>query len=151
MIDWKSNLRKSPSLGKGVYLAPSAVAVGDIKIGDHSSLWPNVSARGDVNWIRIGSRTNIQDNSVLHVTVDTNPLDIGDDVTVGHGVHVPTEVLEVIRGFGSMLPHCHPSLLDTDACTNLGLLTGEKSPLAFLPNGSEPWLRSRSCTVTVCV
>ncbi len=85
MVDWRSNLRKSPSLGEGIYLAPSAVAVGNIEIGDCSSLWPNVSARGDVNWIRIGSRTNIQDNSVLHVTIDTNPLDIGDDVTVGHG------------------------------------------------------------------
>jgi carbonic anhydrase/acetyltransferase-like protein (isoleucine patch superfamily) len=105
MIDWKSNLRKSPKLGKGVYIAPSAVAVGDITIGDHSSLWPNVSARGDVNWIKIGSRTNIQDNSVLHVTVDTNPLDIGDDVTIGHGciLHGCTIKDRSLIGMGSVV------------------------------------------------
>jgi carbonic anhydrase/acetyltransferase-like protein (isoleucine patch superfamily) len=64
-----------------------------------------VSARGDVNWIKIGSRTNIQDNSVLHVTVDTNPLDIGDDVTVGHGciLHGCTIKDRSLIGMGSVV------------------------------------------------
>jgi len=85
MVDWLANIREEPQTGQDVYIAPSAAVVGRIEIGDFSSLWPNVSARGDMNWIRIGKRTNIQDNSVLHVTQDTHPLSVGDDVTVGHG------------------------------------------------------------------
>ena len=85
MVDWQANIRLEPEKGKGVYIAPSAAVVGKIEIGDFSSIWPNVSARGDVNWIKIGKRTNIQDNSVLHVTYDVHPLNIGDDVTIGHG------------------------------------------------------------------
>ena len=79
-----------PNLGNSVYIDPMAVAIGDVTIGDDSSLWPFVVARGDVQKITIGARTNIQDGSVLHVTQDNefNPggyaLTIGDDVTVGH-------------------------------------------------------------------
>lgn len=83
---------KTPQLGTGVYVDESAVLVGDITIGDHSSIWPLVAARGDVNYIKIGNRTNVQDGSVLHLTrksqkhPDGFPLIIGDDVTVGHKV-----------------------------------------------------------------
>lgn len=79
-----------PSLGSGIYIDNSAVLVGDISLADDVSIWPLVAARGDVNTITIGSRTNIQDGSVLHVTRKSpsnpqgNPLVIGDDVTVGH-------------------------------------------------------------------
>ena len=79
-----------PSLGSGIYIDNSAVLVGDISLADDVSIWPLVAARGDVNTITIGSRTNIQDGSVLHVTRKSpsnpqgNPLIIGDDVTVGH-------------------------------------------------------------------
>lgn len=82
-MDWKSNLREKPVLGNGVYVSPTACLIGKITIGDCSSVWPNVAARGDVNFIEVGRRTNIQDNTVLHV--DANPLVIGDDVTIGHG------------------------------------------------------------------
>lgn len=81
---------KTPVLGARVYVDDSAVLVGDIAIGDDASIWPLVAARGDVNTIRIGARTNIQDGTVLHVTHDGKyspggfPLAIGDDVTVGH-------------------------------------------------------------------
>jgi carbonic anhydrase/acetyltransferase-like protein (isoleucine patch superfamily) len=80
----------SPIIGSNTYVDSSAVLIGDIVIGDNSSIWPLVAGRGDVNIIRIGNRTNIQDGSILHVTrtSDTNPkgypLVIGDDVTVGH-------------------------------------------------------------------
>lgn len=83
---------KTPQLAGGVYVHPSSVLVGDIQIGLHSSIWPLVAARGDVNIIRIGERTNVQDGSVLHVSRPTtknpggSPLLIGDDVTVGHKV-----------------------------------------------------------------
>ena len=85
MVDWKANMREKPDLGRDVYVATNASLIGKIAVGNGSSIWPGVSARGDVNWIRIGRRTNIQDNSVLHVTIDTHPLEIGDDVTIGHG------------------------------------------------------------------
>ncbi|CAM2968143.1 gamma carbonic anhydrase family protein [Vibrio rarus] len=80
----------SPTIGAGVYIDDSAVIVGDVQIGKDSSIWPQVAARGDVNHIHIGTRTNIQDGSVLHVThknpANPNgyPLIIGDEVTVGH-------------------------------------------------------------------
>ncbi|MDY6975812.1 MAG: gamma carbonic anhydrase family protein [Pseudomonadota bacterium] len=80
----------SPTLGKHVYVDGSARIVGDVVLKDDASIWPFVAARGDVNKIRIGARSNIQDGSVLHVTrkseknPDGFPLIIGDDVTVGH-------------------------------------------------------------------
>ncbi|AZZ96592.1 gamma carbonic anhydrase family protein [Pseudoalteromonas sp. R3] len=83
---------KTPKLAAGVYVDESAVLVGDIEVGEDSSVWPLVAARGDVNYIKIGKRTNVQDGSVLHLTrssasnPDGYPLIIGDDVTVGHKV-----------------------------------------------------------------
>ncbi|MBU2978475.1 gamma carbonic anhydrase family protein [Alteromonas sp. C1M14] len=79
-----------PSLGDAVYVDESAVLVGDITLGSDASVWPLVAARGDVNTISIGARTNIQDGTVLHVTRRSDsqpngfPLIIGDDVTIGH-------------------------------------------------------------------
>ncbi|TMP34435.1 gamma carbonic anhydrase family protein [Pseudoalteromonas rubra] len=83
---------KTPKLAAGVYVDDSAVLVGDIEVGEDSSVWPLVAARGDVNFIKIGKRTNVQDGSVLHLTRSSAsnpvgyPLIIGDDVTVGHKV-----------------------------------------------------------------
>ncbi|CCQ10663.1 carbonic anhydrase, family 3 [Pseudoalteromonas luteoviolacea B = ATCC 29581] len=83
---------KFPTFHPSVYIDDSAVLIGDITIGQDSSVWPLVAARGDVNYIKIGQRTNIQDGSVLHLTrkskqhPDGFPLVIGDDVTVGHKV-----------------------------------------------------------------
>ena len=80
----------TPSLGNNVYVDQAAVLIGDITLGDDGSIWPLVAARGDVNTIIIGDRTNIQDGTVLHVTRKSsvnpngNPLVIGKDVTVGH-------------------------------------------------------------------
>lgn len=79
-----------PTFGNTVMVDPSAVLVGDITLGSHTSIWPLVAARGDVNYITIGKRSNVQDGSVLHVSrpsagnPDGYPLIIGDDVTVGH-------------------------------------------------------------------
>jgi len=81
-----------PSIGKGVYVDPAAVVVGQVSLGDDVSLWPGAVARGDVNQITIGARSNIQDCSVLHVTHDGPfspggfPLRIGQEVTVAHQV-----------------------------------------------------------------
>lgn len=74
----------SPTLGDRVFLAPSAEVVGRVAIGDDASLWFQVVARGDVNTIRIGERSNIQDGAVLHVTHETHPLVVGAEVVVAH-------------------------------------------------------------------
>lgn len=77
---------KSPKIASSVFLAENAVVIGDVEVGEDSSLWYGVVVRGDVNYIRIGRGTNIQDNSVVHVTHQTHPTLVGDFVTVGHRV-----------------------------------------------------------------
>jgi carbonic anhydrase/acetyltransferase-like protein (isoleucine patch superfamily) len=80
-----------PQLGQRVFVDPSAVVIGRVWLGDDVSVWPTTVIRGDVNDIKIGARTNVQDGSVLHVTSPYPempagiPLIIGEDVTVGHG------------------------------------------------------------------
>lgn len=88
----KSFQGHSPKLGQRVWVDDSAVIIGDVEIGEDSSVWPLVSIRGDMHKIRIGARTSIQDNSCLHITHASefnpkgHPVEIGDDVTVGHMV-----------------------------------------------------------------
>jgi len=77
-------LDKVPKLGARVFLAPGAWVTGDVELGDDVSFWFHTVARGDVNFIRIGARTNIQDGSVLHVNYRVHPLVIGAGVVVGH-------------------------------------------------------------------
>ncbi len=79
---------REPRLGRNVFLAPSAVITGDVELGDDVSLWFHTVARGDVNWIKIGAGSNIQDGAVLHVSHDTFPLSIGDGVVIGHAAVV---------------------------------------------------------------
>lgn len=78
---------KSPKLGQNVYIAPSAIVIGDVTLGDDVSIWPNAVLRGDIQSIVVGQGSNIQDGSVIHV--DPNiPTVIGQGVTVGHMVHI---------------------------------------------------------------
>jgi len=77
---------KWPKLGDRVYIAEGAQVVGDVEIGDHSSVWYNCVIRGDVHFVRIGKYTNIQDGSIGHVMKGTYPLILHDYVTAGHGV-----------------------------------------------------------------
>jgi len=74
-----------PKLGERVFVDASAQVIGDVELADHASVWMNAVVRGDVNGIRIGRRTNVQDNCVLHVTAD-HPTELAEDVTVGHSV-----------------------------------------------------------------
>jgi len=78
----------SPKIPASVFIAPNATVIGDVEIGEDSSVWFHSIVRGDVNAIRIGKRTNIQDSCVVHVTVEAWPTFIGDGVTIGHGVIV---------------------------------------------------------------
>lgn len=97
-------LRKKPTLGKGVYLAKGAVVIGDVTLGDYSSVWYNAVLRGDINRIVVGHHTNIQDNSVLHLA-DEYPCVVGNYVTVGHSavVHACTVGDEVLVGMGAVI------------------------------------------------
>ncbi len=123
-------LEHTPVLGERVFIDPSAVVLGDVQLGDDSSVWPLVVIRGDMHRIRIGQRSSVQDGSVLHIThagpynPDGYPLTIGDDVTIGHkallhGCTVGNRVLigmgaivmdgaviedEVVLGAGSLVP-----------------------------------------------
>jgi gamma-carbonic anhydrase len=75
-----------PRIAVSAFVDPSAQVIGDVVIGERSSVWPNVTIRGDVNYIRIGDESSIQDNSCLHVELDKHPLVMGNRVTVGHNV-----------------------------------------------------------------
>jgi carbonic anhydrase/acetyltransferase-like protein (isoleucine patch superfamily) len=77
---------KAPRVAASAWLAPGTVVAGDVEIGDESSVWFQSVIRGDVNVVRIGARTNVQDHSVVHVTSQTHPTLVGDDVTIGHRV-----------------------------------------------------------------
>lgn len=100
-----------PQLARGAYVDEQACVIGDVHLGEDASVWPFAAVRGDVNRIRIGARTNVQDNAVLHVTHDGPytpggaDLLIGDDVTVGHGVilHACHIGHRVLVGMGSIV------------------------------------------------
>jgi gamma-carbonic anhydrase len=77
---------RKPQIAASAYIDEAAVVIGDVTIGEDASIWPGVVIRGDVHYIRIGARTNVQDGSVLHVMRNEWPLILGDNVTVGHGV-----------------------------------------------------------------
>lgn len=97
-------LRRQPRLGRGVYLAGTATVLGDVKLGDYSSVWYGAVLRGDINRIVVGHHTNIQDNAVLHLA-DDFPCVLGNYVTVGHGaiVHACKIGDEVLIGMGAMV------------------------------------------------
>lgn len=97
-------LRQQPRIGKGVYIAHSAVVVGDVTMGDHSSIWYNAVARGDINRIEIGHHSNVQDSAVLHLADDYGCF-IGNYVTIGHSaiVHACTIGDECLIGMGAVV------------------------------------------------
>lgn len=94
-----------PKFNNTVFIAPSCDLIGDVELGDNVSLWFNVTVRGDVNFIRIGEGTNVQDNSVIHVTTNTHPTIIGKNVTIGHNVTLHGCVLEdaCLIGMGAVI------------------------------------------------
>ena len=96
---------KTPAIGRGAFLADTCAVIGDVVIGDESSIWYGTVIRGDVMPIRIGARTSIQDNTVIHVTSDFSGTTIGDDCTVGHAaiVHACTVEDFCLIGMGSII------------------------------------------------
>jgi carbonic anhydrase/acetyltransferase-like protein (isoleucine patch superfamily) len=97
-------LQKQPRLGAGTYIATGAVVIGDVTLGDFSSVWYNAVVRGDINRIVVGKYTNIQDNAVLHLA-DEFPCVVGDHVTIGHTaiVHACTVGDETLIGMGAVV------------------------------------------------
>ena len=133
-----------PQLGARVYVDPSAIVIGDVHIGDDSSIWPYAIIRGDMHRIRIGARTSIQDGSVLHIThaSDFNPaghpLTIGDEVTIGHSVnlHGCTIGNRVLVGIGSTI--LDGAIVEDDVVIGAGTLVppGKRLESGFLYVGS---------------
>lgn len=107
----RAHQERKPQLAEGVYIDPAATVIGDVTLGAHSNVWPGAIIRGDMHFIRIGARTSVQDNSVLHIThaSDFNPgghpLIIGDDVIVGHQatLHGCTLGNRILVGIGAIV------------------------------------------------
>jgi carbonic anhydrase/acetyltransferase-like protein (isoleucine patch superfamily) len=121
-----------PNVPDSCFVAPSADIIGDVEIGEDSSVWFQVVIRGDVNRIKIGKRTNIQDGAILHVTRDRlpmvgAPLSIGDDVTVGHRVtlHGCTIKNRVLIGMGAVILD-HAEIGDDSIVAAGALVTKDK-------------------------
>src|SRR5688500_13086323 len=95
----------TPRVHASAYVDDSAQVIGDVEIGEESSVWMNAVVRGDVHWIRVGRRSNIQDGTVVHVMNGVHPTTIGDDVTIGHGaiVHGCTLRDRILVGMGAIL------------------------------------------------
>ena len=134
----------SPNIHETSYVDESAVVIGDVTIGENSSIWPMTVARGDVHSIKIGARTNIQDACVLHVTHDGEfspggyPLTVGDDVTVGHRVtlHACTVGNQCLIGMSATI--MDGAVLGDKVIVGAGSLvpTGKKLDSGYLYVGS---------------
>ena len=96
---------RSPRIHESCYIAPDCVIVGDVTIGAESSVWFKAVIRGDINYIKIGSYTNVQDGCIIHVTGGTSPSEIGDHVVMGHGALIHGCRIEdgCLIGMGSII------------------------------------------------
>lgn len=94
-----------PKFGKDCWLAENATVVGEVEMGDQCTIWFNAVVRGDVNYIKIGNKTNIQDNATIHGTYEKAPTNIGNNVSIGHNaiVHGCTLKDEVLIGMGAIV------------------------------------------------
>ncbi len=130
-------------MSASAYLDPSAQVIGDVTIGDESSLWMHVVVRGDVNTIRIGRRTNVQDGSVVHVMRGTHPTTIGDEVTIGHGalVHGCTLGDRVLVGMGAIVLNGAVVGDDTIVAAGSLVVEGMQVPPRSLVMGSPARVR----------
>ncbi len=134
----KEFLGKSPQIHETAYIVESADIIGDVHIGEESSVWFNVTIRGDVNWIKIGDRTNVQDNVCIHVMNQTGPTLIGDEVTIGHGavVHGCTVNDRVLIGINATI--LDKAVIESDVIVAAGTLVPPNKTLksGFLYMGS---------------
>jgi gamma-carbonic anhydrase len=124
---------KFPQIAASAYIDPSSVIIGDVVIGEDSSIWPMTVVRGDVHHIRIGNRTNVQDGCVLHVMKDQYSLTLGDEVTVGHSVtlHGCTIESRVLIGMGCVI--LNGAVIGSNCIIAAGALVTERT---VIPAGS---------------
>lgn len=117
----------NPGIHPTAYIEESARIIGDVEIGEYSSVWCGAVLRGDVHYIRLGKRTNIQDNCVLHGTKGVYPVILGDDITVGHNVTLHGCVVKdrCLIGMGSII--LDGAEIGEDSIIGAGALVTEKS------------------------
>lgn len=131
-------LNRSPQFDETVFIAPSADIIGDVTIGSESSVWFNVTIRGDVNKITIGNRSNVQDNSSIHVMNQDGPTVIGNGVTIGHNamVHGCTIHDRVLVGIHATV--LDKAIIESDVIIAAGSLVppGKKLESGYLYMGS---------------
>jgi carbonic anhydrase/acetyltransferase-like protein (isoleucine patch superfamily) len=132
-----------PVVDPTAYVDASAQVIGDVEIGVDSSVWMNVVVRGDVNHIRIGRRSNVQDGTIVHVMHETHPTVIGDDVTIGHAavVHGCTIEDRVLIGMGAIV--LNGARVSSDSIVAAGSLVPEGAviPPRSLAMGSPAKVR----------
>jgi carbonic anhydrase/acetyltransferase-like protein (isoleucine patch superfamily) len=140
-----------PRLGARVYVDPAATVIGDVELADDASIWPGAVARGDVHFIRIGARSNVQDGAVIHVTHDGPytpggfPTLIGADVTIGHGAVVHACIIE-----DACLIGMHATVLDGATVKKHGFVgAGSVIPPGKVVGERELWLGNPARMVRV--
>ncbi len=101
----KTLLGKTPEYGKDCYFAENSTIIGNVKMGDQCSVWFNAVIRGDVHYIRLGNKVNVQDGAVIHATYKKSPTEIGNNVSIGHNalVHGCTIHDNVLVGMGAII------------------------------------------------
>ncbi|WP_437919414.1 gamma carbonic anhydrase family protein [Sphingobacterium sp. LRF_L2] len=119
----------TPKFGKSVFIAENATVVGDVVIGDHCSIWFSAVVRGDVNYIRVGNFTNIQDGAVIHCTYLKNGTDIGNNVSIGHKAIIHGCVINdyVLVGMGAII--MDKAIVESNVIVAAGAIVLENSIL----------------------
>jgi carbonic anhydrase/acetyltransferase-like protein (isoleucine patch superfamily) len=138
----------SPKYDESVFITESAEVIGDVTFGKESSVWFNVTIRGDVNYIKIGDRSNVQDNVCIHVMNQTGPTVIGNEVTIGHGavVHGCTIKDRVLIGINATI--LDKAVIESDVIVAAGTLVppGKTLESGYLYMGS-PATKARKLTI----
>ena len=133
----------TPRVHPSAFIDASAQVIGDVAIGEASSVWMNVVMRGDVHWIRMGRRSNVQDGTIVHVMNGTHPTEIGDDVTIGHAaiIHGCTLHDRVLVGMGAIILNGAEVGEDSIVAAGTLLPEGMKVPPQSLVMGSPGKVR----------
>jgi carbonic anhydrase/acetyltransferase-like protein (isoleucine patch superfamily) len=132
-------LNKTPQFGEACFIAPNATIAGDVVMGNQCSIWFNAVIRGDVHYIKMGNKVNVQDGAVIHCTFQKNPTNIGNNVSIGHNalVHGCTIHDNVLVGMGSIvMDRCvvhSNSIVAAGAVVTEGTIVEEGSIYAGVP------------------
>jgi carbonic anhydrase/acetyltransferase-like protein (isoleucine patch superfamily) len=128
----------SPRVHPTAFVDASAQVIGDVEIGDESSVWMCAVIRGDVHWIKVGKRTSIQDGTIVHAMTGTHPTSIGDNVTVGHAavIHGCTIEDQCLIGMGAILLNGSHVGAGSIVAAGALLVEGQKVPPRSLVMGS---------------